>query len=278
MPLTAAGRAGNDSLTLMENPVDPRIARLENRLRGARWLNLGLALVIALLAGVLIAGGGRNPAPAAPPPAATSAAPAESPTAPVQSPSSEPSGSEPVDVVRRDPADTLAIGDLDAPVVLSEWADLRCPFCAKVTTETMPTLIAEYVDTGKVRLEFHDVSFFGEDSTAAAVALRAAAEQGRFVEYLHAVQAAAPATGHPDLPREALIAFAKTADVPDLERFTADLDREDLRAAVEQSTRYAQQLGITSVPFFVAGDQAISGAQPIEVFRQFLDDQLAAVG
>lgn len=258
--------------------MDPRITRLENRLRGARWLNLGLALVIALLAGVLIAGGGRNPAPAAPPPAATSAAPAESPPAPVQSPSSEPSGSEPVDVVRRDPADTLAIGDLDAPVVLSEWADLRCPFCAKVTTETMPTLIAEYVDTGKVRLEFHDVSFFGEDSTAAAVALRAAAEQGRFVEYLHAVQAAAPATGHPELPREALIAFAKTADVPDLERFTADLDREDLRAAVEQSTRYAQQLGITSVPFFVAGDQAISGAQPIEVFRQFLDDQLAAVG
>lgn len=260
--------------------MDPRIERLERRLKGARWLNLGLALVIALLAGMLIAGGGRGPAPApsVPPAPATPTPPVASPSAPTQTtPTPAPTDSEPVDVVRRDPADTLAIGELDAPVVLSEWADLRCPFCAKVTTEIMPTLIKEYVDTGKVRLEFHDVSYFGEDSTTGAVALRAAAEQGKFIEYLHTVHAAAPPEGgHPDLPRKRLIGFAETAGVPDIERFTADLDREDLRAAVEESTAWSQQLGISSVPFFVAGNQGLSGAQPIEVFRQFLDAQLAA--
>ncbi len=261
----------------MTDPVDPTVQHLQRRLRGARWLNLGLALVVALLAGMLLATRGGSPV-AAPPPA-----PAPSTTAPSQPPPTQPAQTaepgEPVEVVRRDPSDTLAIGDLDAPVVLSEWADLRCPYCAKVTTEIMPTVIAEYVDTGKVRLEFNDVSFFGEDSTTGAVALRAAAEQGRFAEYLHTVHAAAPAEGgHPDLPREKLIAFATTAGVPDIERFTADLDREDLRQAVESSTLRAQQLGINSVPFFVAGNQAISGAQPIEVFRQLLDAQLAAVG
>ena len=260
----------------MSNPVDPTVERLEKRLKGARLLNLGLALVIALLAGMLLAGGGGNPF-AAPPAVST---PVETPTPPAATatpPAESPEPGEPIDIVRRDPADTLAIGDIDAPVVLSEWADLRCPFCARVTTEIMPTLIAEYVDTGKVRLEFHDVSYFGEDSTTGAVALRAAAEQGRFAEYLHAVHAAAPPEGgHPDLPRKTLIAFAETAGVPDLERFTADLDRDDLRAAVEDSTTFAQQLGISSVPFFVIGDQAISGAQPIELFRQVLDEQLAA--
>lgn len=256
----------------MDNPVDATVERLQKRLRGARWLNLGLALVIALLAGMLLAGGGR--------PGATSAAPVAEPaaTTPAASATAEPTPTqEPVDIVRRDPNDTLAIGDIDAPVVLSEWADLRCPYCARVTNEIMPTLLAEYVDTGKVRIEFHDVSFFGEDSTTAAVALRAAAEQGRFAEYLQTVHAAAPAEGgHPDLPRETLIDFAVTAGVPDIERFTADLDREDLRAAVEASTLWSQQLGIDSVPFFVVGNQAISGAQPIEVFRQLLDEQLAA--
>lgn len=260
----------------MSNEVNPTVERLERRLKGARWLNLALALVIALLAGFLLARGG-TPA-AAPAPGAPSDPPA---TVPAESPSAEtapPEASEPVDIVRRDPADTLAIGDIDAPVVLSEWADLRCPFCAKVTTEVMPVLLAEYVETGKVRLEFNDVSFFGEDSTAAAVALRAAAEQGRFAEYLHTVHAAAPAQGHPDLPREILVDFATEAGVPDIDRFTADLDSEDLRAAVEASTARTQQLGITGVPFFVAGDQAISGAQPIEVFRQLLDEQLQAAG
>lgn len=261
--------------------MDPRIERLEKRLRGARWLNLGLALVIALLAGMLVAGGGR---PAAGPADPSTPASATGPAA-IAEPSADPTGpadptgtpEEPVDIVRRDPNDTLAIGDIDAPVVLSEWADLRCPYCARVTTEIMPTLIAEYVDTGKVRIEFHDVSFFGDDSTTAAVALRAAAEQGRFAEYLHTVHAAAPPEGgHPDLPRETLIGFAVTAGVPDIDLFTADLDRDDLRAAVEASTLWSQQLGISSVPFFVAGNQAISGAQPVEVFRQLLDEQLAA--
>lgn len=257
--------------------MDPTVERLQKRLRGARWLNLGLALVIALLAGVLLAGGGRNPvaAPIAP------TVPVETPESPAAIQSTQPPETaepeEPIDIVRRDPDDTLAIGDINAPVVLSEWADLRCPYCARVTTEIMPTLIAEYVDTGQVRIEFHDVSFFGEDSTTAAVALRAAAEQGRFAEYLHTVHAAAPPEGgHPDLPRETLIEFAVTAGVPDIDLFTADLDRADLRAAVEASTAWTQQLGITSVPFFVAGNQAISGAQPIEVFRQLLDEQLAA--
>ncbi len=260
----------------MDNPVDATVERLQKRLRGARLLNLGLALVIALLAGVLLAGGGRNPVPASIAPTAP-VAPSESPaTTQVSRPPESSEPSEPVDIVRRDPGDTLAIGDIDAPVVLSEWADLRCPYCARVTTEIMPILIAEYVDTGMVRIEFHDVSFFGDDSTTAAVALRAAAEQGRFAEYLHTVHAAAPVEGgHPDLPRETLIEFAVTAGVADIDRFTADLDRSDLRAAVDASTAWTQQLGISSVPFFVAGNQAISGAQPIEVFRQFLDEQLA---
>lgn len=258
----------------MDNPADPAVARLEKRLRGARLLNFGLALVIALLCGVLLAGGGRNLVAA---PIAAETTPEASATQGTPTPDAAESA-EPVDVARRDPDDTMAIGDIAAPVVLSEWLDLRCPYCARVTTEIMPTLIAEYVDTGKVRIEFNEVSFFGEDSTAAAVALRAAAEQGRVAEYLHAVHAAAPASGHPDLPRETLIEFAVTAGVPDLDQFTADLDRTDLLAAVEASTTSAQALGITSVPFFVSGSQAISGAQSIEVFRQLLDERLAAVG
>jgi protein-disulfide isomerase len=177
--------------------------------------------------------------------------------------------------VRRDHGDPMAIGAVDAPVVLVEWTDMRCPFCAVFTRDTLPVLIREYVDTGKVRLEVHDVAYFGEQSETAAVAARAAGLQGRFFDFLSTVYDAAPEKGHPELPRVKLVDFARKAGVPDVDRFTADLDDASLRAAARGSNAMAQRLGVTSVPFFVAGDTALSGAQPLPVFRGFLDSALA---
>ncbi|MFB9311011.1 protein-disulfide isomerase [Agromyces hippuratus] len=243
-------------------PVHP----LARKLRFARILNVVLGAVAAFLLVVVIAlsvpSAGQAPAAGAP----------QTPSADA---TGDGSGSE---IATRDPDDPLAIGDVDAPVVLVEWADFRCPYCAVVTNETLPVIFDEYVEQGLVRYEFRDVAFFGEESIDAAVAARAAGEQGRFPEYLEAVFAAAPEKGHPDMPREKLIGFATEAGVPDLAKFEQDLDRADLRDAVLASTAEAQKLGVTSVPFFVAGDQAIAGAQPIENFRALLDEQLAAAG
>ncbi|MER7276583.1 thioredoxin domain-containing protein [Dactylosporangium sp. NPDC000244] len=180
--------------------------------------------------------------------------------------------------VRRRPGDAMAVGAVDAPVVLVQWTDMRCPFCAVFNRETLPVLLREYVDTGKVRIEIHDVAFFGEQSENGAVAARAAAEQGRFFEYLAAVYRDAPEKGHPDLPRERLVAFAEQAGVPDIARFTTDLDDAGVRAAAQASNGEAGRLGVTTVPFFVAGGSSLSGAQPISVFRQYLDAALAKAG
>lgn len=181
---------------------------------------------------------------------------------------------EELPIVKREDGDPMAIGDVDAPVVLVWWTDMRCPFCAVFDRETLPLIMKEYVDTGKVRIEVHDVAFFGEDSEAAAIAGHAAAEQGKFFEFVSSVYAEAPEGARPDLPRERLIYFAEKAGVPDLDKFTADLDDPEIIAAAQQSTMTAQGLGVNSVPFFVTHDTAMSGAQPIESFREFLDAAL----
>ncbi len=178
-------------------------------------------------------------------------------------------------VETRDPDDPMAIGDVDAPVVLVEWTDMRCPYCALFTRDTFPTLVEEYVDTGKVRIEVRDVAYFGDQSVEAAVAARAAANQGMFFEYLDAVYQAAPESGHADLPRETLISFAEEVGIPDMTQFESDLDSEELLTEVQTSTSTAQALGVTSVPFFAVGSSAMAGAQPVDVFRQFLDEALA---
>ena len=183
-----------------------------------------------------------------------------------------------MEFVRREADDPRAIGSVDAPVVMTEWIDLRCPFCASFSRDTLPALITDYVDTGKVRIEFVDVAYFGEQSLEGQIAARAAADQDKYVEYVTAVFDAAPEKGHADLTRDVLIDFAEQVDMPDMARFTSDLDDPQLRSTAEAQTLEAQQLGVTAVPFFVAGQTALSGAQPESTFRDYLDDAIAAAG
>jgi protein-disulfide isomerase len=47
-------------------------------------------------------------------------------------------------------------GSLNASVTLEIYIDLECPPCATFYNQAMPSLIAEYVDTGKVKLLYRD--------------------------------------------------------------------------------------------------------------------------
>ena len=105
-----------------------------------------------------------------------------------------------LDLPRREADDPMAKGDVDAPVVIMEFADYRCPFCASWGRDVQPEL-QDLIDDGTVRIEFRDRVLFGEDSEATALAARAAGEQGMYWEYHDAVYAAAPDSGHPDMPR-----------------------------------------------------------------------------
>lgn len=241
---------------------------LERRLRSSRGLNV---LLGAVAAAALVFGGVQwSQANGA---SGGSSAEASGAAADRSGPAG--SGGAGPSLERRAQDDTMAIGDIDAPVVLSEWVDFRCPFCAVFSRDTLPLIVQEYVDAGKVRIEMHDVAFFGEESTRAAAAARAAGEQGKYFEFLEAVYAAAPESGHPELPPKELIAHAKTAGVPDLRRFERDMGRDDLVAAVEESTAQAQRIGVTGVPFFVVDGTGLSGAQPADAFRQVLDRAVA---
>ena len=179
---------------------------------------------------------------------------------------------------RREPNDPMALGDVDAPVVIAEWTDFRCPYCGVFSRDTLPTLIEEYVDTGKVRLEVHNVDFIdGDVSARVAVAARAAGEQDRYFEYLFEVYDAMHQE-RPEITDSLLVDYAKQAGVPDIARFTADLDSSELLAELRASSAQAKQLGVGSVPFFAETDgcQVLQGAQPIEQFRGFLDSAVAA--
>lgn len=142
----------------------------------------------------------------------------------------------------------------------------------------MPTIIEEYVETGKVRIEWRDFPIFGEESVDAAVAGRAAGEQGKFWEYNEAIYAEAPARSHIELPRERLIAFAEQIGVPDMERFVDDLDNQELIDAVNADAAEAKSIGVSSTPIFIVGSTPVVGAQPYEAFAEVIENELEKAG
>lgn len=256
------------------NPVTLQASRPAPRSR----TTLPWALVAVLAAAVLVLStllvvreGELARLRAVPTVAATVAAPSTQPsaTAAPESPSAEVIALM-KSLPRRQAGDPTALGKVDAPVVMIVWSDYRCPFCAKWAQTTFKEL-RPYVDSGSLRIESRDLVLFGDESQLAAVAARAAGNQGKFWEFHDTLFAAAPASGHPTITKADVLAFAKTAGVPDLAKFTKDLSSKALDQAVTDDTNQARQLGISGTPFFLINTTPINGAQPTEAFVQAIE-------
>ncbi len=245
---------------------------------------LVLALVIVFLLGRASAdwGGTKNAAPTADPTAAASAT-----AQPTGKPGAKgeqefaPSHTNPkaLELLRsaplREDGDPRALGKVDAPVVMVAYEDFSCPMCTRYFTDVHPKL-KPMVEDGTLRIEFRDVVIFPNyGSDIAAVGSRAAAAQGKFWEFTEAAYAAAGAGAHPTYTEDSVVEIAKTAGVPDLEKFRTDLQSQELADAVTDETTHAHQnMGINGTPFFVINDAAVPGSLPVDFMVKTIENQL----
>ena len=109
----------------------------------------------------------------------------------------------------------------------------------------------------------------GETSITSAVAAECADDQDSFWSY-HDILFA----NQGDFERESLIAYAEQLEL-DMEQFTTCLDEQTYIGEVRLDSATAQQIGARGTPAFLINGQFISGAQPIEVFTQIIDTELA---
>lgn len=173
---------------------------------------------------------------------------------------------------RRDAEDVMAVGDVDAPVVMIEYADYRCPYCAQHHRETRPEL-TPLVEDGTLRIEFRDLVIFDETSMLAALGGRGAAEQGLLEEYQAEVFALSD-EGHGEYTQEDLMEIAEQIGIEDLEAFEAAFDDPEILAAVQADTQEARQIGLTSTPSFLVNTQVVQGAYPLAYFEQVIEAEL----
>lgn len=229
-----------------------------------------MAVVAAVVITVLVTTGATDSDDAAATPTATVTAEA-APQATEEATEDSAAAAEALAALARNDADDpMAMGDLDAPVLMLEWADLRCHYCGVFAQETLPTLVQEYVDAGVLRIEWHSAPVLGDTSEGAVVAAYAAAEQDLFWEFIDAIYATSP-TGQTVWSQDALVQVAQGVSGLDVTKFTADLSDPEIISAATAAGQESLAAGVSGTPHFLLNGHEVSGAQPLETFQQYIE-------
>lgn len=170
-------------------------------------------------------------------------------------------------------------GSADAPMQVIEFTDFGCGYCRKFHDETWPSLLQEYVDTGKIfwRTVQFNVGMF-QNSQEAALAGECGFQQDRWDQIrvgLFESQREWKAAG----PAEAMTIFKNVADRAGVDRaaFSSCMEERSVEEPVLVANALSRQLGVRGTPTFFVDGYPVSGAAPLEVFREFFDKLLAEV-
>jgi len=81
-----------------------------------------------------------------------------------------------------------ALGSASAPVIMVEFSEFQCPYCARLYQQTETKLKTNYMDTGKLKMYFRDYPLppqYHPQAALAAVAARCANDQNEFWDMHH---------------------------------------------------------------------------------------------
>lgn len=171
------------------------------------------------------------------------------------------------------------LGNPEAEVLLIEYADLQCPFCARYSTQVFPHLVDEYVRPGKVRMELRGLAFLGPDSEKALRFVVAAGLQNRAWQLQEELYLAQGDENSGWVTDELVRELASGIDGLDVDELFEDADSPEVTARIREMAGQGQADGVPGTPtFFVKiGDGEPYLIQvPLEPdsFRAALDDAL----
>jgi len=169
--------------------------------------------------------------------------------------------------------EAATLGSADAQILIVEYADFQCSACRFMALNVTPDLIAEFVDTGIVRIEFRHFAHYGTESNWAGMASECANEQGSFWEfhdYLYNIQKQ-PNTGVFTTNR--LKNYASRVGL-NSEAFNECLASGKYRQKVLQQTQEAISRGGTGTPTVFINNIKLGGVPSMAQLRGLIQREL----
>jgi protein-disulfide isomerase len=177
------------------------------------------------------------------------------------------------------PSDFNGLGDPEAPVVIEEFSDFGCTFCADFALETKKLLEDDYIQTGQVYLVFHSVGGMLQSSATfqAAEAAYCAGDQDAlwsFHDLIFANQASLFSNRNGDISKT-MTTFAEVLEL-DLDQFNSCLLDRKYQELTLADEKLARENDISGTPSFLINGVLYRGNQPFESFQQAIAEALAA--
>lgn len=166
-----------------------------------------------------------------------------------------------------------ALGNPDAPVKITEYVDLECPFCQRFSLNAFPRIIENYVSTGKV---YYTVKHLPGSPQAhpnampGAIASECAANQGKFWEFKTLAL-----SNRRYLSRETYLEIANSIDIPDLKKFKQCFIKQHEYSKVHDELKKAQKIGVKGTPTILINGKKIVGAQPFSRYKKSIEKAIA---
>lgn len=169
------------------------------------------------------------------------------------------------------------LGPEDAPIVLVEFSDYQCPYCARFHEQTLSPLLEHY--DGLIKFVYREYPIIGGQVSAdMSTAAQCANLQGQYWEYTDLIWANQLSNERRQVDSDLLGEFAETAEL-DLDVFNTCLDEGTGFDLVVTDFEAGRDWNVSATPgFFINGTRYSFGAQPLDVFLDVIDAELVELG
>jgi protein-disulfide isomerase len=169
-------------------------------------------------------------------------------------------------------------------VTIVEFGDYQCTWCYRWHEGTKDSLIADYVDTGKVRFLFKDFPINDLSDRASSLAAEAsycAGDQDRYWKYHDEVYSNWDGENTGWVTRASLEQFAEDAGVSDMSAFSDCLDSGKHSDVVGDNYDLARSIGLDATPSFIVLTEGetpklLRGAHPYSTFENVINGAYAS--
>ncbi len=159
--------------------------------------------------------------------------------------------------------DSPTFGSTEQKIVLFEFSDFQCPFCAKAQ-ENLKKFMDKHQDRVTLVFKHLPLTRIHPQAIPAAKASWAAQQQGKFWEYHDALFEQQDKLGE-----ELYVEIANNLDL-DIEKFNSDRQSEAATTSIETDIKLAQKIGVSGTPFFVMNGETFSGAVKLSQMEETL--------
>lgn len=171
------------------------------------------------------------------------------------------------------------LGDPDAPIAVVEFSDFGCPYCARFATTTLPTIQEELIEAGIVRWRYVPVTFGFAGGELMGMAAECSAQLGgpemfwRVHDLFYERQVALRGGD----ARVRMLEWLPELGL-DRDRLAACMRAPETRALLDRNNEASAMWLVRGTPTFVVNGVPMSGAMPIEFFRQVFGTALDPSG